>query len=129
MKNGSTILFYLLILRGCLACQHESVPIEIVEKPVEKTDSCSLKNVTYVKVVKGIFDDYCIKCHGNTIMSKGYNFQGFDNLKLWFSLDSLRLLHAIRHEKGLPMPLGGDKIPECKIRQIETWVREGLKEN
>ncbi len=129
MKNGAKILFYLLILRGFWACQHEPLPIKIVDNSVVKSDSCSLKNVTYMSVVKGIFDNYCIKCHGNTTMSKGFNFQGFDNLKLWFSLDSLRILHAIRHEKGLPMPLGQNKIPECRIRQIETWLREGLKEN
>jgi mono/diheme cytochrome c family protein len=129
MKNGLKILFYLILLRGVLACKHEPIPIATMPKTLEKTDACSLKNVSYKTTVKAIFDDYCITCHGNTIMSKGMNFQGYESLKLWFSLDSLRLLHAIRHERGLPMPLGEDKIPDCKIRQIETWIREGYKEN
>jgi mono/diheme cytochrome c family protein len=129
MKNGLKTLFYLLLLHNVWACKHEPVLIAPTPTILEKSDSCSVKNVTYKTTVKAIFDDHCIRCHGNTIMSKGMNFQGYESLKLWFSLDSLRLLHAIRHEKGLPMPLGGDKIPDCKIRQIETWVREGYKEN
>jgi hypothetical protein len=128
MKNSLKILICGFILRGVLACKHEPLPIYVIPTIPEKPDAC-VKNISYKTPIKAIFDEHCLRCHGNTIMSKGMNFQGYESLKLWFSLDSLRLLHAIRHEKGLPMPLGEAKLPECKIRQIETWVKEGYKEN
>jgi hypothetical protein len=129
MKNSLKILFYLLILRGVLACKHEPIPITMTPIITESPDSCGVKNVTYNKTIRPIFNQYCVSCHGDQRMSKGYNFQEYQITTLWFKNDSTQILNVIRHEKGLSVPLGGDKLPECKIRQIETWVREGFKEN
>jgi hypothetical protein len=128
MKNSLKILIFGFILRGVLACKHEPLPIPMTPVTLESPDSCGVKNVTYNKTIQPIFNQYCVDCHGDQRMWKGFNFQDYQITTAWFKNDSAQILHAIRHERGLPMPLGGDKLPECKIRQIETWVREGYKE-
>jgi hypothetical protein len=130
MKNGLKTLLYLFILRGCLACQHDPSisDILVVEKPIELPDSCGLKTVTYSKTLKPIFEFYCDGCHGDIRASKGINLQGYDNLKWWIMHDSSRVLGSIRYEKGSFMPPGG-KLVHCNLQQIETWVKDGMKNN
>jgi hypothetical protein len=130
MKTVFHCLILCQILIAALACQHDPSPIEVLipKKPTEIPDSCGLKSVTYSKTIKPLLDFYCIGCHGNGSASKGINFEGYENLKLWINADSSRVLGSIRFEKGAFMPPIG-KMAHCNIQQIEAWVKGGLKNN
>ncbi len=130
MKNVLKLIFLLEILRGCSACKHEPSPIQIVvpEKVVENTDPCRLNQARYNDAVKVILSINCIECHNNGRQAKGYNFEGYTNSVQSFLRDTHHVLSVIRHEDYPNMP-PSTKLSDCKIRQIETWVKEGFKEN
>jgi Cytochrome C oxidase, cbb3-type, subunit III len=128
-------LFYTYILIGffsMIACKNEPSlkPLDKEpETPKVVTDTCGgLKNMTYNNKIEAIFKSYCTGCHGDNTSARGYNFEGYFNVKVWMKSDSARILGVIRHEVGYFMPPNG-KVPDCQIRQLETWLREGLKEN
>lgn len=128
MKTFIHCLILGLIVLGVLNCQNAPTPIieEIV--PIGAPDSCGVKNVSYNNKIDAIMTKHCKQCHSGNGALKGINLESYQSNKSWFQLDSSRLLGAIRYETGTFMPPKG-KIPECEIRQLETWVREGFREN
>ncbi|NJN33862.1 MAG: hypothetical protein HC817_06060 [Saprospiraceae bacterium] len=129
MKNVFKFIFLFEILRGCLACKHAPSPIIVEVVPEtnenEMRDSCLPKVLTYQNTVKKIFDIHCVECHQDFRSAKGYNFQNYRIAKLWFEMSNPQIMEAI--ESGYMPPSG--KISDCDIRKIETWVKEGFKEN
>ncbi len=126
MKFLFQLVLSCLILRGLIACQHS--PIKAMEPIVnEPPDPCGLKNVTHRNKIDSIMTAHCKQCHAGRGALKGINLEDYQSTRAWFLLDSARLMSVIRFETGVYMPPVG-KIPECEIRQLETWAREGYRE-
>lgn len=102
------------------ACTHE--PEDIVQPDPDPT-VCDTSNVTYAGTVYPIFQENCISCHSGAAPEAGIDLT--DYFQVSFLAQSGKLLGAIRHDVGSPpMPQGGNKLSDCKIRQIEIWVRD-----
>ena len=118
------VLSALFILIKFNACKHEPdfVPGPDPD-PDPDTTTCDTSNVTYNGTVFPIFQENCIICHSG-VPPQG-NIDLTDYSQVAFLAENGTLLGAIRHEEGYsPMPQGGNKLSDCKIRQIEIWIRD-----
>jgi mono/diheme cytochrome c family protein len=120
------ILFLLLpllslwIALNFIACKHE--PEEIVN-PDPEPEPCDTTDVTYNGTVYNIFQESCISCHSGAVPQGGIDLTDYSQVA--FLAQNGALLGAIRHEQGYsPMPQGGNKLSDCKIRQVEIWIRD-----
>lgn len=90
--------------------------------------SCDTSNVTYSLVVRPILDTYCNGCHGGASPQGDLRLTGYNDVKPTVTNGSL--LGSIRHGGSFsPMPKDADKLPACKIAQIEKWVAAGAPNN
>jgi hypothetical protein len=96
------------------------------EEKLLKDTTCDTLNLTYTTGIQIIFETNCYTCHSNTVQSGGFNCE--DTVEIHDELDNAVLISSI---KGLPgysqMPKDRDKLPECLIKKIEVWNREGRK--
>jgi len=63
-------------------------------------------------------------CHDATATA-GYNLIGYNNI----STNADVLLGVIRHETGVPMPLGGSQWPANDIQKLQCWIDQGKLDN
>lgn len=99
-----------------------------VEEVLYAGEECNTEAVSYQDDIRLIFDTHCMICHNAS--------SNFGNVKLETyaqvvtRVESGELLGVIRHDPGFsPMPQGNPKIPECQIRQIESWIDDGYPQN
>lgn len=90
---------------------------------------CDTSQVTLSGTVKPILQTNCYSCHSNAAASSfgaGINLEDYSALQ--GRANSPSFLGAIRHASGFsPMPRGAEKLSSCDIRLIETWVKNGAK--
>lgn len=118
---AGTVLLALGLASSCTYSQGDPVPACDVAK----------ETVTYAAVISPIFDTHCRECHAASVYvvkGGGNNFDDYQAIKSYFS--PTILLGTIRHAPGFdPMPKGRDKLSECDIQRIETWVAAGKLNN
>jgi hypothetical protein len=118
-------LFALLSLFCCLSCSpsDEAVP--------EEDNLCHTDSVTYAGTIVPILETNCYTCHDASnapTFAEGIILEGYDNIVI--QVNKGRLLGAIRHQPGFTaMPRNLPQLPECTIREIETWVEAGAPDN
>ena len=89
---------------------------------------CDTTNVTYANVIVPIIEINCNVCHSQILQSGGIVTEDYNSLVSL--VDNGRLLGAINHDPGYsPMPKDGNKLSDCMIRQIKTWIAEGAPNN
>jgi mono/diheme cytochrome c family protein len=102
------------------SCTHQP---DDVPNPDPDPQNCDTSNVTYNGIVYPILQDNCISCHSGAAPQGGLDFTDYSQVA--FVAENGALLGAIRHQTGYtPMPQNGNKLDDCKIRQIEIWVRD-----
>lgn len=88
---------------------------------------CQANKSTYTSL-KPIFENNCAACHNNQVVNKGIKLNTYDNVKQ--TAISGKLLKVITHAPGVvPMPYGGQKLPDCEIESISSWINRGMPEN
>lgn len=91
-------------------------------------NGCDTTNVTFNATILPIISTYCQSCHSGTYPSGGIDLTSYTSIKK--EADSGKLLGSIRWDQGYAaMPEGSNKMPDCKISQIETWINEGALNN
>ena len=125
----------LLILWGLSACKHQPIVL-IIEPPivVESPDSCGLKTLSFKKNIQPIVTTYCVSgvCHGGSAAVRGIDFSSHWSMSRFIKEDSTRFFGAVRHEgsfRYMPLDRPISKLDFCSIRQLETWIRQGLPDN
>lgn len=104
-----------------------------IEKGANTTDSCiaevcDTSLVGFNATIKPIMDVFCNGCHTGGNPQGGINYNTFDGIKS--TVNDGRFLGSIQRAVGfVPMPKNGNRLTECKISQIEKWIREGAKNN
>jgi ribosomal protein S16 len=104
-----------------------------IEKGANTTDSCvaevcDTSFVGFNATIKPIMEVFCNGCHGGSNPQGGINYNNFDGIKS--TVNDGRFLGSIQRAVGyVPMPKNGNKLTDCKINQIEKWIREGAKNN
>ena len=82
---------------------------------------CDTNIFTYSGAVSLTLKQYCTGCHNINSASGGIVLDNFDGVKA-VALNG-KLLGSIKHLSGFSaMPQGGNKIDDCKIKQIEKWI-------
>jgi hypothetical protein len=86
------------------------------------------ENISFIGKVQPLLRANCFSCHGNGSSDGNVSLDNYDEVK---SLAiSGHLLGAISHSAGFaPMPLGADKLSDCDIKAVSTWIQEGIRNN
>ncbi|MCC6410510.1 MAG: hypothetical protein IT270_02550 [Saprospiraceae bacterium] len=90
--------------------------------------TCDTSNVTYSGTVKPLLDKYCNGCHGGSSPQGNINYNTFTGVKATATDGSM--MGSIQHASGYsPMPENGNKLSNCNISLIQTWVDAGAPNN
>jgi len=85
---------------------------------------CDSSHVTYDSTIIAIVQSWCTGCHGGPNPANGLSLTTYDQVKA--SVNSGRLLGAIRQESGFyPMPKGSQLSP-CDIAIFQIWINNGM---
>jgi len=109
-----------LLLGGCYFDKEEKL----------YTSTCATTDIRYSNIVKPIVDQNCSVsgCHNTTTLAGGYDLTTYSGLKT--IADNGQLLGSITHASGFSaMPQGREKLSDCQISQIRTWVDGGALNN
>lgn len=127
MKMKKIVLIFSLLVIGLQACYYDN---EEELYPYVDT-GCNLENVTFSTTITGILSSRCLACHSNANANsygEGIKLEDYQDVKN--AADGGRLLGSIKHEQGFAeMPIGTDKLDDCKISQFEAWINAGAPNN
>jgi len=89
---------------------------------------CDTTNVTFSASVRPVLQTNCVGCHSGSKPPNGVNLESYAGVKA--ATSGGRLAGVISHSPGFPaMPLSGNKLPDCTIRQITAWINKGTPNN
>lgn len=92
------------------------------------TSTCATTDIRYSNIVKPILDQSCnvTGCHNTATLAGGYDFSTFATVKTVAT--NGQLIGSITHATGFSaMPQGREKLSDCQISQIQTWVTNGAQ--
>lgn len=90
--------------------------------------ACDTANVTFAGSVQPLLQTNCFSCHTGSAPSGNINLMGYANVKT--VADNGKLMGAVTHSAGFsPMPQGGNKLSDCEILIIQTWIDKGTLNN
>ncbi|MFN3939741.1 MAG: c-type cytochrome domain-containing protein [Chitinophagales bacterium] len=91
-------------------------------------EECDTTTVTYSGTISGILTAYCTGCHGGTSPSGGISLTNYVSVAAAAADGSL--YGSVNHDAGFAaMPLGSDKLSDCKVDQIRIWIESGYENN
>ncbi len=92
-------------------------------------ETCDTLNIKYSVQIVSTLSANCLSCHGgNASAGAGIRLGTYDEVKA--QAVSGPLLNVISHVSGYSqMPKGNAKLPECRIAEIRTWIRNGAPNN
>src|SRR5688572_11658562 len=121
-----TLLLVFLAGFGLTGCYYD------VETELYPASPCNTipTIVSYQTNVMPIIQANCYVCHSNaTAPSSGGNIMLEGHVNLQKVAANGRLYAAISHTGPSPMPKGGNKLPDCDIQLIKTWIDNGIQNN
>jgi hypothetical protein len=83
----------------------------------------TLSFLTYSDIVKPLMDLHCAGCHPAG-SSTGHALDSYAGTKA--SVSTGKFMPAIDHSGSKPMPLGGNKLPNCDIFKLKKWINNGM---
>lgn len=94
-------------------------------------NSCDLSDVRFSTTVQPILQASCYACHSNqnaTGSGDGIKLENFSDVQK--VAQSGKLIGAVKHSSGYTaMPLGGNKLNDCEINKLQTWINNGMLNN
>ncbi|MFC1732387.1 hypothetical protein ACFL6I_18945 [candidate division KSB1 bacterium] len=89
---------------------------------------CDTTNITYSGTIVPIIDGSCNVCHSQGLQLGNISTEGYNNLKT--IVDDGSFWGAINHNTNYsPMPKNGNKLSDCTLKQIKTWIDQGAPNN
>jgi hypothetical protein len=85
---------------------------------------CDTLGITYENFVADLMTLHCDACHNpgspsGNIITSDYN-------DLLVIINNGKLHGAVNHLPGYsPMPKGGNKLPDCDISKLNSWLNDG----
>jgi len=118
------ILFYifsvLILIYASTSCTLDS------EEEYFSQIICDTVDVTYNEV-RSIFINNCATCHNfSNTYREGIELDTYESTVS--SINTGKVLPAIKHTGPYQMPYQQAQLPDCFIRQIELWVENGMPE-
>ena len=109
---------WIFVIEGCY--------YDNVEDLYPLQSSCDTSNVTYSVSMAPLTQAYCNSCHNSSNPSGGVTTSTYDGLhavavngKLW---------SAVNRTQNW-MPLGASKLPECDLKKMDIWIKQGAPNN
>ena len=91
------------------------------------TGGCDTLNVSFSAFVKPALAG-CLACHNATTANGGIRLDTYSGIKA-VAVNG-RLYGSISWSQGyIPMPTGGIKLDDCRIKKIKSWIDVGSPEN
>jgi len=92
-------------------------------------NGCRTDDVRYTADVVPILEaNQCISCHNDTNEQGGINLEGYENLLE--RVEDGSLMGSVRQEPGWEsMPLTGNKMSNCSITRLQSWIDAGAQNN
>src|SRR6185436_2995998 len=118
------ILMSMIVLISINGCYRD---VEEELYPNSNSTVCDTANATYGKVLTVIQNNW-YSCHKASSSEGNVNLEGYTNLKGY--ADNGKLIGAITWTPGFsPMPKGGNKLNDCDIANIKSWINQGALNN
>lgn len=93
-------------------------------------ENCGIEEVFFQKDILPLFNLHCNNnvCHGGSFPQARVSLISFAGV-VKVAKDG-RLMGTVRHLDGFnPMPVNGEKLSNCEIEKIQTWINNGTPEN
>lgn len=91
-------------------------------------DGCNTEDVSFSSTVQPIIQTHCEGCHSGSVPSGGVDLTNHASIKV--VADDGRLFGAINWNNSLTaMPFNRDKLSDCRIDQIKSWIDAGALNN
>jgi len=127
MRIISKIIFFVLIFYFFASCTFQNEE-EYFGEPV--CDSTQVNRDTihvYYDDLAYIFTGICSQCHSTAFTnSPGILMDSYENVKT--SVNTGKVLPAIKHEGRVNMPYLQPKLSDCEIQKIAKWIENGMPE-
>lgn len=92
------------------------------------TAACDTANVTFSGTVLPLIQTNCYACHSQAAGQGGIILEGHANVVV--RVNDGKLIGAVSHASGFtPMPQNGQKLADCDIKRIQTWINAGSPNN
>ncbi|MBX7183082.1 MAG: hypothetical protein K1X82_13300 [Bacteroidia bacterium] len=92
------------------------------------TCGCDTNQVSYSQFVAPKLQSFCIGCHSNSSSQGGVNLSGYANVMTY--AQNGKLMKCINWESGVSaMPKGAQKLNDCTISKIQSWINQGSLNN
>jgi hypothetical protein len=89
---------------------------------------CDTIDVSFANAVQPLIVSHCQGCHSGSAPSGGIDLSEYNGVKN--VADNGKLIGAISWEAGFEkMPQGGDKLSECDIAKVQSWIDDGALNN
>jgi hypothetical protein len=120
IKKSLLLIFTTLFLSSCYYDKEEKI-YGIVP--------CDTSNVKYSVQIVSTISTNCLRCHGGNASAGGGILLGDYTVLKTLALNG-HLYGAVSQFPGFsPMPKGGARLPDCRIAEIRTWIRNGAPNN
>lgn len=87
---------------------------------------CDTTVFTYSKAIQPIINTYCVGCHKPGSLSGNTDLSSYTGVST--AANNGKLLSSLLRTSSW-MPLGGNKLSDCKITQIKKWIKAGAQNN
>ncbi len=96
----------------------------------ECSGGCDTTNVTYSGTIAPLISNYCTGCHGDNGNTTGINLTSYLDSGTDSGVQTVAqngsLWGSVNQDPGYTaMPLGGNRLPECKIDELRIWLDNG----
>lgn len=116
------ILSIVLMMGGLSSCYYD------VEEELYPTIECQTENMSYADDIIPIISTNCYACHASNVNFGNVTLDSHTDISV--HVDNGRLMGSINHQSGFsPMPQNANKLLDCEIEKIESWIVDGAPDN
>ncbi len=90
-------------------------------------DDCDTSNIRFVTHIAPIFQKNCEGCHSGSAPSGGVLLTNHGQVTN--AITTRNLLDAIKHTPGFKAMPPNNKISDCEIGIVESWIKDGMPDN
>jgi len=122
--NILKITFYFVaIVLIISSCTYDNMETLYPQDP-----ECDTVNISYAVDIQPIFNNNCVICHSGPTPPAGFSLVDYENAVV--VAKSGRLLGTVKHQSGyLSMPQGANKLDDCSINKLESWINLSYPDN
>lgn len=113
-----------LILLTVLGLLFSGCYYDVEEELYPNNGVCDTSSITYGLTIAPILNQQCNSCHSGAAPSGNVDLSNYTNVKLY--AENGALYGAISHNPNWSqMPQGGNKLDDCTLLKVKTWIDNG----